>query len=126
MTTPRNAFTPAQEAWLAALESGQWQQCVGRLHAADDSAHCCLGVAMRVVQGLEQSATGAEYLSSDTASEQLNLRDGSGGIDGDNWRYCAALAIANDSGITFAEIAAFIRAEPWRVFSNFDKPEAVK
>ncbi len=43
----RNVFTPEQETWLKALESGEWKQGRNFLHSGRDG-HCCLGVADHV------------------------------------------------------------------------------
>ena len=45
--TERNTFTPAQDAWLAALESGKYEQ--GRNNLCIDGKYCCLGVATHTV-----------------------------------------------------------------------------
>lgn len=46
----RNKFTPEQEAWLSALESGNYKQGKGRLfHYAVEKFYCCLGVATQVL-----------------------------------------------------------------------------
>lgn len=48
--------------WLAALRSGEYQQCEMVLHRPDglDAGYCCLGVLQKVVDGdVERGAGGA-------------------------------------------------------------------
>jgi hypothetical protein len=116
----RNVFTPEQEKWLAALESGEWKQCREALRrVADDGSesYCCLGVA-NLVCGL--SETNPDNLAN--TYRQLALYSRNGLVlaypqDGPH-----ELTAFNDNGWSFAQIAAFIRANPWQVFGNFDAP----
>jgi len=121
--TERNKFSPEQEKWLQALESGEWKQCRRKLDDGN-GGHCCLGVALKVVPGIERDSDAPETLDSSTARDVLHLLDGAGEIQGERWGgNIAYLTTANDEGKTFAEIAAFIRANPPQVFTNFDVPE---
>lgn len=109
----RNAFTAEQETWLKALESGEWSQAKYKLKAA--GGFCCLGVACEI--GL---ANGNEnYNELDLGDDnRLRMRGPAGQfLRPDDY---GALVEMNDSGKTFSEIAAFIRANPWQVFTNFD------
>ena len=117
----RNVFTSEQELWLKALESGQYAQGRERLKRSCGTyaEFCCLGVACEI--GLAQPDMGNHYLCDD----KLNLRNGRGGfldaviIDGIRF---GGVANMNDKGWSFAQIAAFIRSQPWQVFTNFDAP----
>lgn len=121
----RNVFTPEQEKWLAALESGAFRQARGMLRdlIAGGEAYCCLGVACHL--GLARGDVG-EVLTISSA-KALGLADVAGALlrpflhdDGDLVR---SLTEMNDVGTPFAQIAAFIRANPWQVFTNFDAPK---
>lgn len=116
----RNVFTPDQEKWLAALESGEWRQGVGS--QCRGGSYCCLGVASETA-GL---STGPHY-PTDEAVSLYRLHKYDGALDGDELLegYCS-LAQANDKGVSFSDIAAFIREKPWAVFTNFDAPEATQ
>lgn len=119
-----NALTEQQRAelerWATALESGKYQQATSVLHTRDrpGGGYCCLGVYADIC--------GAEWIAEpvrDNASCNIPFIDGVqvGGLDGDE--YLAAkwmrertgiakqepLSNANDNGMTFKEIAAFLR-----------------
>ena len=125
--TERNTYTPLQEAWLTDMESGEFKQCKGALRRGD--AYCCLGLATK------RAAPESPALKLDEVNESMGISNGSqfppslvvermrfisdAGGDRD-----ADLSVMNDNGATFAEIAEFVRKEPWKVFTNFDAPEA--
>ena len=120
--TERNKFTPEQETWLKALESGQYAQGHDKLKLempAGGFMFCCLGLACEL--GLATPDGDNHYLESNS----LHMRDGRGGlaeahkIDGVNFINVAHM---NDRFMSFAQIAAFIRANPHQVFTNFDVP----
>lgn len=148
---PRNALTPDQEAWLTALESGEYRQA--KEHLCRDGAYCCLGVATHVLDpenpALRNDGWGADdYRSSDIEEMwdegeivwadgplpppeivvRLNLQDTVGSFRLRKKRHDAgSLADLNDKvGLPFPEIAGMIRAAPWLVFTNFDIPEAAQ
>lgn len=130
-------FTELQEKWLKALESGDYSQCKDKLH--DGGGYCCLGVAC-VVAGIVPVLVGetvddegyvdeeARYVfdgegeaAPDSLVERLMLRSPVGTLqEGATIRIGEhafdRLVYANDNGGTFAEIAAFIRANPEKVF----------
>ncbi|NQX96223.1 MAG: hypothetical protein HRT64_15130 [Erythrobacter sp.] len=150
----QNALTPEQEAWLAALESGEYEQVQNALVSTDNGrmCFCCLGLAVKTVEPTHYSLETGEW--DHRSSEEMGLpiddfQSAYGGGDGscapeifmrlhllDDWgefrggavRFgVTSLAEMNDAvGLSFAEIAAFIRKEPWVVFTNFDKPEAAQ
>jgi hypothetical protein len=115
----RNTFTAAQEKWLQALESGAYRQCQQMLRMTDSAGcnrYCCLGVAVEVC-GLQETSEcdlGDSY-------EALMLRSKSGDVLLPHKAERSTLIGLND-GLewSFAQIAAFIRANPWQVFTNFD------
>ncbi len=139
-------FTPAQLAWLAALESGKYEQGHGRLTtyvSQDKQYHCCLGVACVLYQ--ENVGTLSPKIHEDThtyhgtkecimydkdkfyvpaeVQNALGLRDNQGTfaklVTRSNDKFpCSSLASMNDEGMTFAEIAAYIRANPENVFKS--------
>lgn len=126
----RNQFTAAQQTWLLALESGDYQQDFNYLHT--EHGHCCLGVADAVL-GLHEK----DKMNLLSTFHLLDLYDRNGAFerpakcnnqparhlwDGKN-HDLVCLTNMNDSRLfTFREIAAFIRARPWAVFTNFDIP----
>jgi hypothetical protein len=103
------------DKWLAALRSGEFKQCDGRL--ADNGGFCCLGVLQCVADGdVERSEYGgvAHHYPSEhwlhVHSVQFLTENGM-----DTWtphlpalEKCAS--DANDDGKTFAEIADAIEA----------------
>lgn len=142
----RNVFTEKQEAWLKALESGEFQQVQNAL--CNSGGMCCLGVATHVVDPKHNALKYGEWsrssydedysvdelndLGDDGATappetvEELMLNNSEGkfrfGYKTDGG--ISALIGLNDSAkLTFPEIAAFIRERPWVVFVNFDQPE---
>lgn len=119
-------FNSDQLAWLDALESGNYQQCKRRLH--DGVGYCCLGVACSLLLGKPNNQHGLytwgrhyTYAHPDVV-KRLRLVDGKGSIKGRegkiSGRSCfISLADANDiNGLSFSEIASFIRANPEKVF----------
>lgn len=128
-------LTEAQEKWLAALESGEYKQGKGKLRDMDN-CFCCLGVAcelfipdtMHVIRR-QYNGTQIYYgigkhsmygVAPPSVVDILGLRSPTGNIND-----CGAvsLAVMNDNGNTFAEIAAFIRANPEKVFKQEGEEE---
>jgi hypothetical protein len=104
----------ARELWVQALESGAYDRGTGQL-AYDHNGQrqfCCLGVACEVAikHGvIARYDDGDETLDHyDLVREWLGLADSEGCYDGGD----RSLISDNDSGYTFREIAATIRAEP--------------
>lgn len=117
-------FSPLQEKWLQALESGEWKQTTGSLRGPDDCSFCCLGVAAELME-LDRDEDGCYRLGGSQIHaildcglhERLGLRTDNGSfMKGYQLNKCFGLTAANDGGATFAEIAAFIRANPMAVF----------
>ena len=128
-------FGPIQTKWLEALESGKYKQGMGRLRCSGDNKYCCLGVLCEVA-GLEYAPENSSYFfpgpdgvktlytgylppkfaeSIGLRSDQARLAR-SWAISGERY---GTLTGANDSGeVSFAEIAAHIRHDPWNVFTK--------
>lgn len=119
----RNEFTPEQETWLKALESGCYRQCQQILHVRHSDAtdaYCCLGVAVEVL-GLQE----ASDCDLEATYEQLCLLTPAGEMRRPKESGAATLIGLNDGlSWSFKDIAAFIRANPWQVFTNFDAPQS--
>jgi hypothetical protein len=110
----------AREAWLAALESGEYTQTI--LMLADETGYCCLGVACELL-GL---SSGWDYeLGCKTFGEERKrstLPPEAISILGfvrynptlSSGRYAGrTLSVLNDDeGLSFKEIAAEIRLQP--------------
>lgn len=144
--TERNTFTPAQEKWLTALESGEYRQTTENL--CKDGGYCCLGVATHTVNPNHPAlaANGwdkldwtvehdlepgdVERYGSDEMTappdvvDALHLVDSDGKFRfGATYHQADCLVRLNDSlGMTFPDIVEFIRKRPWLVFTNFDPP----
>lgn len=127
---------PLQEKWLQALESGEYEQAKGHLMDIVTSPNgkmkaCCLGVACDVL-GLDKCrAEGRPLVAffygerSSTAEmplgsyKKLGLKSELGEISlGHPTFKSNCLSAANDNGATFKQIAAFIRANPEKVFTK--------
>lgn len=129
-------FTDIQLEWLDYLESNPKQQIAGNLGKVVEGKErfCCLGAAEKVCgtfykpEGLKsllvfgkESALGV--LTSET-KKRLNLRSSRGDFQtccfvGSEYYEC--LTQMNDRGMTWAEIAQYIRENPTNVFiSNND------
>lgn len=89
-----------KDKWIAALRSGEYTQCIGRLH--DDGGHCCLGVA-EIISGAKSQDTGVligefpeaiQFKTKVKRDENVSL----------------TLTEMNDSGKSFPEIADWIEA----------------
>ena len=123
-------FGPNQEKWLQELESGNNLQCKKSLTRFDSDCrhYCCLGLAADKVLKLkrvdESDSTSYfifnkyrlfAYLSGESYYE-LGLFSPQGDImmNGE----MKTLSQMNDSGLTFKEIAQFIRNNPEKVFSH--------
>ncbi len=105
-----------QERWLQALESGKFSQQTGVLRGYD--GYCCLGVAVKVLtprsRFLKPEAA-RNLLPCSRVMRRLLLRGNCGELV-EYWGDASCLTTANDNGKTFAEIAAYIRANPENVF----------
>jgi hypothetical protein len=133
-------LTPNQEAWLKALESGEFNQTTGQLEEPGPK-YCCLGVACVLAEkeGVKVERYSHDYgeaygdriiggsLSNQRGvMEWLGLRSLTGMqfVDGRLVgkspsaieKGYESLTHLNDNGKTFKEIAAIIRAHPERFF----------
>jgi hypothetical protein len=130
MTNDPYPFNDDQEAWLRDLETTEEPQTMGYLHriAQTDSApigFCCLGRAC-VTLGIpgkdDHTMTaydGSYSLLPQSGVDRLRLRGDAGEMARAaiiNDRDLVALTGMNDVGMSFKEIAAYIRANPWNVF----------
>lgn len=103
-------FGPLQTQWLEALESGKYEQ--GKNYLKRDSKFCCLGI----VCDLAGFAHGEwDVHLPDALTEQYGFFTNFGEVDGGARD---SLVCRNDTGSSFAEIAAFIRANPKLVFKK--------
>lgn len=109
--------TDIKELWVAALESGEYEQTVGRLRK-DGDKFCCLGVLCNLhaqahpdIAAIQKSCN--EYMGCtaglpEAVMKWAGINDSLGGniaINGETSR----LAGHNDRGRTFKEIAQAIR-----------------
>lgn len=116
-------LTPIQEQWLQALESGNYKQGKRKLRSIGDE-YCCLGVACDLLQSpVFEGKDCYVYCGSMgemTEYKKLGLRDKVGSFvkcfKMPTGRHCFSLAGCNDFGMSFVEIAAYIRANPENVF----------
>lgn len=126
-------FGPIQTKWLEALESGNYKQGQGYLKNKD--GYCCLGVLCEVME-LEHSEveSGATYFKCgqgesaayvpQAAVPSTGLRSTAGGffkhVRLANGNFYSGLTSMNDDlgngGMSFADIAAYIRHDPHNVF----------
>ena len=113
-----------QEMWLQALESGEYAQSKGCLY--DGEGFCCLGVACDVLgmTGVEEesgvySFDGCKNTAPDKVVRALKLRNQLG-LAERNFKTAEgqfeALVYANDTGVTFKQIARAIRKNPENFF----------
>jgi hypothetical protein len=123
-----NQFTPEQEEWLQALESGKYMQ--GRKWLNKGGNMCCLGVACELFKEklrLNVVDAGAgdpiRYYAEqpncapDSIVELLCLWGILGQSRTDGFR--DLFQLNDDDGLTFPEIAAHIRKHPGQYFTNF-------
>lgn len=134
-------FTTLQLAWLTELRSGKHEQGNGYLHYGNE--FCCLGIASKFVLKLKGVPNGAFTTYGGDAfgllwpsQKLMNLRSSTGRISQESLSVEGAraltgksrlaihrpsLAVMNDLGFTFPEIADFIENNPRAVFNNEDK-----
>lgn len=126
-------FTELQLAWLHRLETTTEPQTIGALHRviSDDEykvGWCCLGLGAEVLK-LRPSpwAEDAHCIAFNGSASQLmafrelHLRGSSGELlkPLDGLDYGSTLAELNDvARWTFQQIAAYIRENPWNVFTD--------
>jgi hypothetical protein len=113
---------PYFNEWIAALESGEYEQCTGFL--CNRNKYCCLGVLSKVQGRL--SANGTDDFGPTNLLYRTNpcfdqLKASGSFPDGvyvyrDNSRY-GSLSVCNDVGFTFKEIAEIIK-QIWKPSST--------
>lgn len=107
-----------RDKWTAALRSGTYRQGESKLRSSDDE-FCCLGVLceLAVEEGVipQPELDGDRYVYDGGAHSYLPKSVMVwAGLDSDNARYSNApndlLALDNDRGVAFPQIAAIIEA----------------
>ena len=123
-------YNADQEAWLRDLETTEEPQVKEYLHISGGrslkAGFCCLGRAC-VVLGVKTTGKnddlfvaydGCDQVLTDPTIDRLLLR-GTNGDFRDRWANGnSCLTDLNDRGMSFKEIAAYIRANPWNVFKD--------
>lgn len=95
--------------WTAALRSGEYKQ--GRDELLGSDGYCCLGVMAKIAGKTDDQIYGEGTLRDfPEVMDFFGLRDHCGEFDGGD------LAILNDGGTTFPEIADIIDSEPEGLF----------
>ena len=126
---------PNQKKWIAALRSGEYQQCTGRLKKGGPSLRfeerrgfCCLGVWLDICD-VEWEDTDYDWYSYNDASsnlpdldyKELGLKSDDGLIEPpikyNNHTY-EYLTDCNDHGLTFEQIADFCEKYPESIFKE--------
>ena len=111
----KGKFTPLQEAWLKALESGEYQQGQGYLYC--DGGFCCLGLATHLVDEDHPS------LAPNELEPQVSVGQMSYGDINEKYNFVEEnltnLSEMNDGGESFEDIAKHIRENPEWCFHNF-------
>ncbi len=114
-------FNDDQLKWLAALESGDYEQC--RLVLYDGVGYCCLGVACKALglepeeheeYGLSSYSFDGEFeLLPESIAQRLRLRSNFGKAERDHPESHSHCTQMNDTrGWDFNTIAARLREEP--------------
>lgn len=122
--------------WIEALRSGKFEQCQNQLRKTGTDGtyyYCCLGVASQLY--MEQTGEGEWEFAADHRIDQfkvgnfrnsglltnqvrewLGLQSAAGGYNTEEGH--GSLAILNDLGKTFEEIADVIESEPKGLFAD--------
>lgn len=109
-TETSTPLSPFQERWVKALESGEYQQGVGRLYRAKTDSYCCLGVLCKVYNVSTEGST----LESGYHPQGL-LKE----VMGFSSKSISTLVKYNDCDrLPFKEIARLIRDNPKLYFPN--------
>ncbi len=103
-------LSPEQfDAWIAALESGNWSQATGRLRRDDESGfgYCCLGVLCALQDPLGFNSYGNAHPFADAAEgDYMNLYSLIG-----QHRVNALIEMNDEQKAGFPSIAAYLRHE---------------
>lgn len=100
----------AAKKWVAALRSGNYSQCAGKL--TNGEGYCCLGVAEKVLN--PAGDWGHKVHLTEATRIKLGLQSLDGGFDVSGWHNF--LTTLNDRGDSFSEIADIIESEPEGLF----------
>jgi hypothetical protein len=112
------------DSWFAALESGKYEQCNGKLAGTNSTTgnvgYCCLGVLQKIVSGEVENSEGdphtlpsEEWLAKygiEFFSMSNELCENPNFVvraDGDD--YVTNAAALNDAGFTFKEISSILK-----------------
>lgn len=115
-------FTQKQEQWLQALESGKYNQCTKVLKDKKNGnyRHCCLGIVTELFGGsVEKASIFESTCLSDKLVADMGFRCPLGSFNKPyeiNGLHFHNLAMFNDAGFSFPEIAALIRNNKIGVF----------
>ena len=112
--------------WVEALESGEYEQ--GRTELHEGEKFCCLGVACELfiqaggelpIRLMESTTVYANHVSTLpwVVRDWLGLDSILGVFHAERLDDCRSLASLNDRGVSFEEIAKFIRSEPEGLFN---------
>jgi hypothetical protein len=137
-------MTPAVTRWLEALESGKYKKGKWVLHAVKPNrpdTFCCLGVACKISnlvvpicreERVEQNIVygHSNILAPNNVRDELGLSTNDGAFNQTPetrkvFNYpenegLSSLALLNDSGATFEQIAQIIRLSPPGLFRRVD------
>jgi len=111
---------PLQTKWVEALESGKYQQ--GAQYLCRDNKFCCLGVACEVLERPKEVKDGVVFYDRccswmENNFDLMGLRDKSGAY-GEQNEQILDLSKLNDEGMSFKDIAAFIRENEKAIFKE--------
>lgn len=124
MSTENFKFTEDQEKWLQFLESGEYNQIKGKLKVKqnDEFCYCCLGIAEEFIgdfeskpvtlinsnfDGIIHHFNGVTMSISHKTKIKLNLINDT-----------LLMKMNDEQGLTFKEIAAEIRKNPTKFFTQ--------
>jgi hypothetical protein len=102
-----------RKKWVKALRSGKYRQT--KHYLVNGGAYCCLGV-LASLAGVsdERMASEVALRFFPEAMEFVGLKEIAGEFDGGK---DACLAVRNDHGASFSEIADIIESEPTGLFT---------
>lgn len=128
-------FNEYQKKWLAALRSGEYKQCKGKLWREDsdtgEKSYCCLGVASELFNpdflGMQPNMQDKSISSAGFVSfalvDVLKLNSESGSLRKSIPKSAGSLVsslvgLNDEAGYSFTEIAEYIENNPEAVFSD--------
>lgn len=121
------SLNPNAQKLVDALRSGEFTQTTG--HLRDDTGHCCLGVACEIYRRVTGNGEwdGPDYApmfvisedDQDDVSLPFAVQNWLGFADSArHYEVTESLAIRNDNGASFTEIAGIIESEPEGLFND--------